>query len=213
MFKIDGACHYTACRLFMWFMRYVNTVGHTFKSPSIFLFSFFRRWLRTIKCPYKTLSRLAIKIEDQAGKENIDGDLQWSLRLYTHCAHCPLVRTLFCPAVFGHFSPPPWKHIGRYESNKPIKSKLTYRQSINQPKDLQWKSTLDWLIDLIHGRKHCLTGMISGWVLKVTEHRGTTQYVLYYILHFLTIRLAYEVFLCLFTNISGAFLEKNIHSY
>ena len=40
--------------------------------------------------------------------------------------------------------------IVRYESNKPIKSKLTYRQSINQsinqPKGLQWKSTLDWLI-------------------------------------------------------------------
>ena len=33
-----------------------------------------------------------------------------------------------------------------YESNKPIKSKSTYRQSINQPKGLQWKSTLDWLI-------------------------------------------------------------------
>ena len=34
-----------------------------------------------------------------------------------------------------------------YESNKPIKPKLAYRQSVNQPKGLQWESTLDWLID------------------------------------------------------------------
>ena len=33
-----------------------------------------------------------------------------------------------------------------------------------------------WLIDLIHCRKNCPTGMISGWVQKVTEHRGTKQY-------------------------------------
>ena len=30
-----------------------------------------------------------------------------------------------------------------------------------------------WLIDLIHRRKNCPTGMISGWVQKVTEHRRT----------------------------------------
>ena len=30
-----------------------------------------------------------------------------------------------------------------------------------------------WLIDLIHCRKNCPPGMISGWVQKVTEHRGT----------------------------------------
>ena len=30
-----------------------------------------------------------------------------------------------------------------------------------------------WLIDLVHRRKNCPTGMISGWVQKVTEHRGT----------------------------------------
>ena len=35
-----------------------------------------------------------------------------------------------------------------------------------------------WLIDLIHRRKNCPTGMISGWVQKVTEHRGTIQYCL-----------------------------------
>ena len=33
-----------------------------------------------------------------------------------------------------------------------------------------------WLIDLIHRQKNCPTGMISGWVQKVTEHRGTIQY-------------------------------------
>ena len=34
-----------------------------------------------------------------------------------------------------------------------------------------------WLIDLIHRRKNCPTGMISGWVQKVTEHRwGNTVY-------------------------------------
>ena len=49
---------------------------------------------------------------------------------------------LYCPAVFGHFSPAPVKPIGRYKSNKPIKSKLTYRQSINQPKGLQWNPRL-----------------------------------------------------------------------
>ena len=34
-----------------------------------------------------------------------------------------------------------------------------------------------WLIDLIHRRKNWPTGMISGWVQKVTEHRGTKQYM------------------------------------
>ena len=33
-----------------------------------------------------------------------------------------------------------------------------------------------WLIDLIHRRKNCPTGMISEWVQKVTEHSGTIQY-------------------------------------
>ena len=39
------------------------------------------------------------------------------------------VRSLLAPPP-----PPPWKQIERYESDKPIKSKLTYRQSINQSK-------------------------------------------------------------------------------
>ena len=34
-----------------------------------------------------------------------------------------------------------------------------------------------WLIDLIHRRKNCPTGMISGWVQKMTEHCGTIQYL------------------------------------
>ena len=33
-----------------------------------------------------------------------------------------------------------------------------------------------WLIDLIHRRKNCPTGMISGWVQKVTQHNGIIQY-------------------------------------
>ena len=54
---------------------------------------------------------------------------------------------LYCPRCSVTLAPPPSKQIGLYESNKPIKSKLTYRQSINQStKGFQWKSTLDWLI-------------------------------------------------------------------
>ena len=32
------------------------------------------------------------------------------------------------------------------------------------------------MIDLIHCRKNCPTGIIFGWVQKVTDHRGTIQY-------------------------------------
>ena len=32
-----------------------------------------------------------------------------------------------------------------------------------------------WLVDLIHRRKNCPTGMISGWVQKVTRHNGVKQ--------------------------------------
>ena len=31
---------------------------------------------------------------------------------------------------------------------------------------------IDWLINSIHRRKNCPTGMISGWVQKVTQHNG-----------------------------------------
>ena len=57
-----------------------------------------------------------------------------------HIWHISFTK-LLCPAVFGHFSPAPYKQLGRYESNKPIKSKLTYRQSINQPKGPTMKNS------------------------------------------------------------------------
>ena len=66
--------------------------------------------------------------------------------------------------MFGHFSPAPVK------IDHPVRIQWT-----NQVKALQWKSTLDWLIYSTVG-KNCPTGMISGWIQKVTEHRGTTQY-------------------------------------
>ena len=56
------------------------------------------------------------------------------------------LRYCIVPRCSVTLAPPPYKQIVPYESNKPIKPKLTYRQSINQPKDLQWKSRLDWLI-------------------------------------------------------------------
>ena len=34
-----------------------------------------------------------------------------------------------------------------------------------------------WLIDLIHRRKNCPPGMISGWVQKVTEHRESFWHI------------------------------------
>ena len=42
---------------------------------------------------------------------------------------------LYCPVMLSHFSPASVKQIMQYESNKPIKSKFTYRQSINQSTD------------------------------------------------------------------------------
>ena len=42
-----------------------------------------------------------------------------------------------------------------------------------------------WLIDLIYRWKNCPTGMISGWVQEVTEHRGTIHYSICGRLHFL----------------------------
>ena len=120
--------------------------------------------------------------------------LKYVNRILT-CKHIPLskykipqgfiiisVRPSLCgwycivPRCSVTLAPPPWKQIVRYESNKPIKSKSTYRQSINQSSEsLQRKSTLDWLIDLIHCRKNCPTGMISGWVQQGTQHDGIKQ--------------------------------------
>ena len=56
----------------------------------------------------------------------------------------------------------------RYESIKPIKSKLTYRQASNQPKGLRLN---DWLIFRIC-RENCPTGIIPEWMQKVTQHNG-----------------------------------------
>ena len=50
----------------------------------------------------------------------------------------------YYPVMLSHFSPAPpplYKQIMRCECNKPIKSKLTYRQSSNQPKGLR---LIDW---------------------------------------------------------------------
>ena len=33
-----------------------------------------------------------------------------------------------------------------------------------------------WLVDFAHCRENCPTGMISGWVRKVTQHNGVIQY-------------------------------------
>ena len=68
------------------------------------------------------------------------------------------------------------QQIVRYESNKLIKSKITFRQSINQTKKFTMK-VYAWLIDLVHCRKNCPTEMISGWVQKATEHCGTIQLI------------------------------------
>ena len=34
-----------------------------------------------------------------------------------------------------------------------------------------------WLIDWMQCMKNCLMGMISGWVQKLTEHRGQSKYM------------------------------------
>ena len=49
-------------------------------------------------------------------------------------------------------------------------------RSINQSTERFAMKVYAWLIDLIHRRKNFPTGMISGWVQKVTEHQGTIQY-------------------------------------
>ena len=49
-----------------------------------------------------------------------------STRKETRESHCII------PLCWVALAPPPSKQIERYKSNKPIKSKLTYRQSINQ---------------------------------------------------------------------------------
>ena len=59
------------------------------------------------------------------------------------CVH--FHRLLLCyPVMLSHFSPAPVKQIARYESNKPIKSKLTYRQSINRKFHNKSLRLIDW---------------------------------------------------------------------
>ena len=82
----------------------------------------------------------------------------------------------------------------RYKSNKPIKLKLTYRQSINQSTERFTMKVYAWLIDLIHCQENCPTGMISGWVQKVTEHRGTIQIHGTYLFLFILIFCCLEFF-------------------
>ena len=69
------------------------------------------------------------------------------------CRSNSAVMSLYCPAVFGHFIHPPPPHKSRSGGTNPTnqssQSSLIINQSINQAKDFQWKSRLDWLI-LIH---------------------------------------------------------------
>ena len=47
-------------------------------------------------------------------------------------------------------APPPYKQIVRHKSNKPIKSKLTFRQSINQSTERFTIKVYAWLIDWLN---------------------------------------------------------------
>ena len=68
----------------------------------------------------------------------------------------------FVPLCWATLAPPPQKQIVQYESNKPVRSKSTYRQSINQstkrtycevlqPSLWGFVVILDWLIDWLIG--------------------------------------------------------------
>ena len=92
---------------------------------------------------------------------------------------------LYCPTVLSHFSPAPVKadHAVWIQYTNQVKVNFSsINQSIERtcyevPSPSLWAFVVivDWLIDLIHRRKKFPTGMISGWVQKVTEHRGTIQ--------------------------------------
>ena len=56
--------------------------------------------------------------------------------------------------MFGHFSSTPVKQIGRYKSNKPIKSKLTYRQSIDWKVYNDSVRLIDWFNPLSEKLPH-----------------------------------------------------------
>ena len=80
----------------------------------------------------------------------------------------------------SHSSPAPVKtdRTVRIQKTNQVKVDLSsINQSINQSTESSTMKVYAWLIDLIHRRKHCPTGMISGWVHTVTEQRGTIQYI------------------------------------
>ena len=74
----------------------------------------------------------------------------------------------------SRFSPAPVKtdHAVRIQSTNQVKINLS---SIKQSIKSFTMKVYAWLIDLVHRQKNCSTGMIFGWVQKVTEHRGTIQ--------------------------------------
>ena len=83
---------------------------------------------------------------------------------------------MYCPAVFGHFGSAPIKtdRVVRIQSTNQVKVDLS---SINQLTERFTIKVYAWLIDLIHHRKNGPTGVISGWVQKGIEHRGTKKYL------------------------------------
>ena len=81
-----------------------------------------------------------------------EGKIQWKKTF-----RVPFYDELYCPAV-------------RIQQTNQVKVNSS---SINQSTERFTMKVYAWLIDLMHCRKNCPTGMISGWVRKVTEHRGT----------------------------------------
>ena len=99
-------------------------------------------------------------------------DLVWGLNATTSLL---LNQVMYCPAVFGHFSPPPPREnrsCGTHPINQSSQNRLTVNQTINRKVTMK---VYAWLIDLIHRRRNCPMGMISGWVQKVTQHNGIIQ--------------------------------------
>ena len=99
----------------------------------------------------------------------------WSSLWYVPLWYWPLssehrVRIAYCiiPLCWVTLAPPPQKQIGRCESNKPIRPKLTFRQSINQSTERFTMKVCAWLIDFAHFRENCPPAMISEWM----QHNG-----------------------------------------
>ena len=84
--------------------------------------------------------------------------------LGTEFAKAKQAVILYGPAVFGHSSPAPIKTDRAVRIRTDL---CTSRFTIK---------VYAWLTDSIHRRKNCPTGMISGWVQKVTQHRETILY-------------------------------------